>query len=410
MTSTIHVGSVQRIKFGKDGVGGPVVSECGTPGYVLGLGERPKGARGFLRLVGPLVGGDTVYKQLSDKAPALRGHSIDLENGPYADRVAKDSGRGEIEIFRSEIFTRVQPTNIQGVADRVIDSVRPYHPQLDGAISRIFKSRFGFILNPDFITANTDRHDPSLALPDRLMCAGDIFTQPIRLVEDETSGATFVTVTGNIESLLLAVSALRRHGLSAYPAMAVNLDLDLQGQVVEVYAPLIAILDMTKDIPLHTFSPFMREHPHMVALDILSDIAMLGATCTTLAETRIKRLALEMRYHAQEFTGVMEDSEIEYQLSRVADALFQCHINWPNSHLILGTLDFALETIAGAIAFIETGQPLEVLKQIATTSPTTRSEISNLNTANVVLRFSYEISHRYNLFIREQLGQRMDSS
>lgn len=408
MAPITNAGSVQRIRFGKDGVGGQVQSECGTAGYVLGLGERPKGARGFMRLVGsPLLGGDTVHKQLSERAPAFQKHSIDLEKGPYADRIATGADRGEVEIFRSEIFEGVQPTDIQGIADRVIDTVRPYHPELDRAMPRSFKPAYGFVLNPDFVTADTDRRDPSLALPDKLLCAGDIFNQPIRIVTNETSGADFVTVTGNLEPLLLAVSALRRHGLrGAYPAMAVDLGVDPQGQTVEVTAPLIAILDMTKDIPLHTFSPFMREHPHMVALDIISDVAMLGATFTILAETRIKRLALEMLFQAKERGRAMDHEEVEHQLGRIADALFQCHINWPNCHLIMGTLDFALETIAGAIAFIETGQPLEVLKQIASTPPTTRAQADNFRVADEVLQAAYRTSHGYNMFIRHQLGQK----
>ncbi|MDD5171720.1 MAG: hypothetical protein PHF60_01660 [Candidatus ainarchaeum sp.] len=342
----IRSGTVFRISFGdvltsRSPQEGNILttespSDCDhSEGYVWGLGKRPALARGKLSLAAAngedvaCEDSDIVYEQLRNASPELEYLSIPLEEGPYAE---KD---GKMAEFADAVFKDVTDGNLIAMIERLID-IRPFvDPSTEAAYPRLCRSGYNFTLAQDFMTS------------DELPTAGQILSDENRLYVESASGASRLKLAHPMESYLLAVSALRRRGLEAYPAHAVMPSSDYG----ELFYPLIAIVDLAKEVPLTTFDLF-RSHPPMASVDIISDVAAQGVLHAMRAEARAKHLTVEMKLQSQEGKALSDD-EILNQLERISRSLFECIKAWPGCHFISRAMTYLHQDLTGAFVSMD---------------------------------------------------------
>jgi hypothetical protein len=338
--------TVQRITFGK--VVTPPLTDCGGQGYLLGLGKRPKGLEGThvpsqLSVVGESKGMkiDRVYSQLSKAEQVLKSHALPLEEGPYADK------EGVVEDLVKDLSDGVK-TRMEFI-ERMIEVLRPFKDtESEMELPRFHDSdNYFFAYNHDFAD-----------IPDVLTTAGEILTQENRQLYSDSFGRELTVVCHPLEHYLLAVSALRRKKINAYPALAV-----MPHEGGEGFFPLIAIVKLSEKIPLQTFA-LTRFHPSMSAVDIISDVAMKGATYAMLAETRAKHLIVEIVEQSKLGKTLSED-EVENQLERIGDMLFECHKAWPGSHIAGDALVLMVHNMAEAMMVIQIAEFQNNMAKIA---------------------------------------------
>jgi hypothetical protein len=321
-------GTVTRIFLGKLKAESPIMTPEDRP-WVFTLGTKPKKAgRGYLKEVGSEpetdeISGDSIYEQVTATIPELRRHSIDLEEGPYADH------EGLVEAFSEEVFKDAKM--LSDMVERVIDIVRPLVDEhIESIFPRIFESEsYSFRYNEHFAD-----------LPDELPTAGRILGQSSRLVTDPSSKAKYVMVADMLEPYLLSVSLLRRMNVNAYPAFGV-----VPGPP-EQFTPLVTIIDDKSQVPLTTFS-LLRKHPPIGSVELISDQAMLAATHCMLAKYRTKHLTVEMVQQSKVQLSLGPD-EVENQVHRIGDNLVEAHRRWPGTHLISEALNFLYQDIGEA--------------------------------------------------------------
>lgn len=363
---TIHKDSVWKLDFGTivspkrarhaDGQDGgvPLPDEFDDPnvedvGHIMFLGRSPKGQRGGLRAVGSPDdvedGSLELYRLLEhDGLPAMGRNSLPLEDGPYAD---KD---GVI----AEVAKEIKGKTLRETIERTIDVFRFDFSQVDIdeelEYPRAYPSevyRFGHAREFD-------------ELPDVASTAGNILSAKARKQDLPGLGKFFI-LTHLIEPYLLATAALRRNNVPAYTAFGIK---PKGGQ--ELSIPLIAIIDLTKTVPLITF-PFIRKaHPSMTSIEILSDVAMQGMAHALWAETRVKHLTKELIDRAAERKEYLSEGEIDNQLVRIARQLFECYRRWPGSHFVDEALGFAEENLTMAYRAMKV---IEMKNWLITTHP-----------------------------------------
>jgi hypothetical protein len=300
-------------------------------GYVMGLGRSPSHKRGGLSLVKESSDedeGDNVYSQLIDSqdvdgegnlvhipgaAPSLEKHSLHVQEGPYAD---KD---GLVARFADAIFEGVKRDDLFALIERIID-IRPFMaPQHEVVFPKRFKPPvpYNFKYSMDYMP------------PDSLPAAGEILSQNGRLNKNKVTKAVEFELVHPLEPYILAVAALRLRGYPAYPAFALIPGSD--GESLEPLG-LIAILDMKQKIPLTTFD-LKRGHPGMGAMDIMSDVAVMGALHAMRAESRVKHLAAEM-VEQSKAGKELSPEEVGLQLKRIARSLFESVKRWDGNPFI----------------------------------------------------------------------------
>lgn len=327
-------GTAPRIRFGRvltaemAGMGGvstpesaPCTAEGHVPGYIWGLGKKPKGMAGGLALVGAKTNGElpfdaALYKLFVEASRDLKAYAITEEGGPgpFSD---KD---GAVAELADALFDGVGPDDINMMVEHVID-MRPFMGQESEYMCQRFFPSYNF------------RFDGTVVTPDELPTAGGILSQKDeRLGSDCVTGANFYALVHPMEPYLLAVAALRLRGVNAYVAHAVTPAPD--GESVH---PLIAILDTGKEVPLVTFDMF-RVHPAMGAIDILSDVAVEGATYAMLAEARIKHLVNDIIALSAEGKE-MPSEEFGNQINRITRMLFESVKRWDGNHFIGNTMN-----------------------------------------------------------------------
>jgi len=330
--------SVPRLYFGQTITADSRRSHCcGKEGHILGFGKKPGGARHHLYLVkeeGPAgaLEGDVIFEQLQPAVAALTNHALKLEEGPYGD---KD---GLVDDLVSNVCRDLDEDDMVEVIERVIDRVRPFvGPDAENAFPRIYgRSKYDFHLDIDLTTRE-----------DALPTAGNILADDERISLSEVTGAQNFVLIHPMEPLVIATSVLRQWGLPAYPARAVR-----EGHKGnEEYSPLIAVVDLSKDIPLHTCT-LIRSHPDMGSIDILSDVAVRGVIHGMRAIMRAKHLGAELVIQFLEGRPLSE-SEIKNQIKRIADDLIQCHTDWEGQNdFVTNALMFLHHDVMCAEAWI----------------------------------------------------------
>ncbi len=336
----ILAGTVQRLRFGRildsetpgsEDVSTREAAGCSDgghmKGYVWGLGERPSGVRGKLALVrdGPQKGGDDVFVQLEMIMPSLERHAIPPREGPYAD---KD---GHVERFAEAAFRGLKGSDLYPMIERLID-IRPEILVSSGMPPEMARSMIDYNRMPrHHSSGHSFVYGEAMTAylpPDEIPSAGLILGQEGRKLQSRVTGAEQFALMHPFEQYMLAAAALRIRGIMAYPAQAVMPGLDGG----EATAPLLAVIDMTKDVPLVTFD-LTRFHPNMGAIDLLSDRAVQGAAHAMLAETRIRHLVAEIISQSLEDRQLSPD-EAGNQLNRIARCLFESVKRWDGNPFI----------------------------------------------------------------------------
>lgn len=320
--------TVQRITFGRY-----ITPHC--DGYLLEHGRtKPRAAEFDKPMEEPVAvpnskSAEKIALQVRDADTELSLNGIALDKGPYADK------KGLVQRLMREIVADTNST--QEIIERTIDILRPLaDPNAEAMFPRVYQSEdYHFMYLPDFGM-----------MPDVQPTAGAILAQRERRIEDHTIGIEGIVVSHVMEPYLLAAAVLRRAGMNAYPALAVMPN----EQTGESFSPAIAVIDLADEAPLRTFS-LIRSHPAMGSLTILSDVAMTGVTHAITAEIRIRNLSLEMVRQFEDGRAMGLD-EIQNQLDRVANALFECHKCWPGSYFIKDAIAFAAQGLAEAIATV----------------------------------------------------------
>jgi len=321
----IRKGTVMRISFGgvlnsKSPQEGAVLpnesassDDCDhMQGYVWGLGRKPVPVRSL----DAAMEDDMVYPQVAAAVTELEALSIPLEEGPYAD---KD---GKMAEFADAVFKGVKDGDSYALIEHVMDT-RPFtDPDTEAMCRRIHRSGYNFTLDQEFMTS------------DELPTAGQILSDETRLYLETASGVERMRLVHPMECYLLAVSALRRRGLMAYPAHAVV----PTAEGGELSHPLIAIVDLAKEVPLTTFDLF-RFHPNMASVDIMSDVSVQGILHAMRAEARVKHLTVAMKTEANQGRAIVGE-DFDNQLVRITRSVFECYKAWPGSHFINRALTY----------------------------------------------------------------------
>jgi len=319
-TKTINAPAVQRLRFGK------IVSphpEC--DGYVIPYGKKalPKPdpepiAKKTMR------DSDEEERDLDgrihDAVAEVRSRTLSEDEGPYADK-------GGCLAELADAVSEGAKTTAE-LVERVIDLRAMAPPEIEAAYPRVHLAPI-FAVNESYAKAE-----------DLLPTAGEVLSQKSRLVTDDTLGTTFTVLTHPIESLTIAVAVLRAKGMEAYPSLGVMPD----GKGDEMYTPLISIVEPSKSPSLRTFA-FIRSHPPLASLDIISDEAMMGVLNIILAQTRTSRLFLDVLLGAQQ-NRVVPPERLEATARRIGTSIFKCHKAWPGCYLVPEAFNFFLNTAA----------------------------------------------------------------
>jgi hypothetical protein len=236
-----------------------------------------------------MAGRHHILTSMDAASEQLRKYSMPLEEGPYSDR--------------------------EGIVGR-----------LCGHILRISSSRLEFV--EKMAEAITDESSFSLntstVLSETPTTAGTI------LGDESRAGHISLSFTHILEPYMLATSILRRNGFECYPALAII----GHGE----FDPVLAIMGI-EDSPFAILS-LSQVPPPMHTLEILSDMAMLGATHAMNAENTARLLAQRTIALMQIEGEYPSEEEVHRLVARMGDSLFECGMHWPKSPFIGQALDF----------------------------------------------------------------------
>jgi hypothetical protein len=338
---TILQGTVERIQLGDTYTSdtireksewsreGPAEGEAHqhVPVQVWGIGRRPAGVRGPLKLVGEES--DQDYETIASALSRLHERFVP-DGGIYSD---KDGAVGR---FADAVFSGLEGDSINRMVDRLVDA-RPFISlEMEMALPRLHKSGYRFIFD-----------GTSVLTPDALPTAGEMLTQDCRLESDKTTGAALRRLVHPLEPYILAVSALRKRGVEAYNAYAVAPDHGGS----EMYLPIIAVADPEGKVPLRTFDIYAT-HPPAGAIELISDTAAIGAGYAMLAECRTRRLVSQMFRH-EHMEADFPPELVNAHISRISRALFMSIENWSGNPYVSRALTYVRSETGDAILGID---------------------------------------------------------
>ncbi len=260
----------------------------------------------------------------------MEKYSLALEKGPYADADGKVRELAENVLDQGEKYETIEA---------VIDVLRPYmNAESEAAFPR------HYVYEDLRVTV-----DPEVVLPtDGLITAGEILAEDKRVGEDRVSGQNFTILVDDMEAIVLQVSVLRHLGIDAYPALAVS-----RTEEGEITPPIIAVLEPESETPLITFNPYIRSHPPVEAVDLMSDTVMQGAMYALMAANEAKKFANKMVEAVREKGERLSKDEIESELDRIGGILFECHKRWEDSPMIQVALNTLGKYVYNAITVTE---------------------------------------------------------
>lgn len=269
------------------------------------------------------------------KAAALElaRHDIELEQGPYADKLS------HIDLLVEEINCSVN-TRTEGKPGRedfiqsVSDVVRPFD---NASTARMSGRPYGsetprFLLNTEIVLSSEEP-----------LRAGDILADAERHMPED-DGSEFRVMASIMEPFFLATSIFRRLGFQSYPALAT---VENSQQVPRPHVPVMTILEPENEVILRTI-PLLGEHPPMDSLLLIGDDAMEGVAWALLAEKKVKDLALEMLGSDPAHPA----RSVGRQLSAIADILAESHRQWPFSQFIDSTIGFLTDKATEVLCVI----------------------------------------------------------
>ncbi|MFZ5501864.1 MAG: hypothetical protein ACOY58_08160, partial [Candidatus Micrarchaeota archaeon] len=298
--------SVPRIRLGSVITGESLVKseEHGAHAHVWGLGRRKRPKLRVVRDGDPHPASqeesadDWLDEQLLEANAKLEQHALAPEEGPYSEN--------------SEAVGRFSEMLLEGLEDG----------DLDGIIDRLIR------IHPDITEGFASRYNEDHMAPDELPTAAAMLEQP-RIALDEVTGGVQFTFCHPLEMYVLAAAVLRRNGYNAFPARAIVPHPELG----ETGSLLMAIVDMSKEVPLTTFDLYPM-HPPAGAIELMSDTAVMGALHAMQAETRVKRFIMDMITTWNESKGKIPDDREGEHLEGIAMSLFQSARRWDGNRLI----------------------------------------------------------------------------
>jgi len=256
-------------------------------------------------------------KQCRKAKEMMDEHALAEDKGPYADH------NDEVE----ELSTIFNKDDRDELIDQIIDILAPF--DLDARTESVFHRHYEYddlklAVIPDMIIPN-----------EGLLTAGRILSeQEDRAGTHGKSGIEIMVIPNYMEAMMIAVSVIRKLGIDAYPSVGMA-TVDDQ----PVVSPLIAILEPEEEICLTTFNLFFRSHPPIEALDLISDVAMLGGTYALRAEYDGKMLASEMVASVEEKGERIPQDKIIEVLDALAGKLFEAHKRWEGSLMIIAAVN-----------------------------------------------------------------------
>ncbi len=300
-----------RIYMG--GIISPEAGEAGSGRYVL----RPG------RVVSDLK------EQLARVAPLLEAHSLPQKDSLYADEA------GALAALSAGVMAGWREGDLEGAIERVID-MRPF---LDIDSERSFPRSHSMPLGMRF--------DGSFIAPDVVPTAGMILNQGRRLIFDSTVGGRYLAISQAMESYLLGAAVMRTVGIPAYIATAVT-----PGEECENHKPLLAVIDPSKPVEdsVLTFD-FVRLHPPLGSLEIMSDDALWGLGNVMRAHNKVKLLMSEISMIGLSGSEI-EPEELALRIRGIAESLAECHRIWPGSHLIPEALGYLRDEMFATAKFL----------------------------------------------------------
>jgi hypothetical protein len=124
-----------------------------------------------------------------------------------------------------------------------------------------------------------------------------------------------------------AVSILRRKGINAYPAFALQ-----PGENGEPPCPLIALLEPSSEVPLKTFH-LNDPHPPMSSLEVISDAAMQGLYNLLGLGPRLRCSTAFISQMAKGAVEIIPDTLIDEAIY-VGRTLEAFNDSWPDLHFM----------------------------------------------------------------------------
>ncbi len=235
------------------------------------------------------IGSNHILTSMESASKELRRYAIPLEEGPYSDVggvVARLCGH----------LVRSSPSGMSYVEN----------------VARAVTDDSAFVLND------------STVLSDGLTTAGSV------LADEARAGHISLSCTHILEPYMLATSLLRRNGFECYPALAII----GHGE----FDPVLAIMGVG-DSPFAVLS-LSEIPPPMHTIELISDMAMLGATHTMAAENTARLLARRTIAMMQVEGEYPPEEEVHLRVEQMGNSLFECGMHWPQSPFIGRALDY----------------------------------------------------------------------
>ncbi len=236
-----------------------------------------------------MAGKHHVLTSMDAASEELRKYAIPLEEGPYSD--------------------------CGGIVGR-----------LCGHILRMSSSRMEFVEK----TAEAITDKSSFTMNDSVVLSELPITAGSILGGESREGHLSISFTHILEPYMLATSLLRRNGFECYPALAII------GH--EEFEPVLAIMGI-EESPFAILS-LSQIPPPMHTLELISDMAMLGATHAMAAENTARLLAQRTIAMMQIEGEYPPEDEVHRMVELMGDSLFECGRHWPESPYIGRALDF----------------------------------------------------------------------
>ena len=263
-----------------------------------------------------------LYEDLKKARYALTEKTLPPENGPYADE------NNQVARYAKKVFGE-NPSDLMEIIERLVDT-RPVR-FIDRANKQVSEDDLPRIY-PESNVLNYCLDREALT-PLRNPTAGSILNSAFRFIEDSSSKEKFFMLGHKLEPYVIAVAALRAYEVEAYLAYGIE-GHDPMNQATEKPHPLIAIVDLSREVPLMTFD-LLRFHFDMDSIELLSDTAVLGIMHTIRAESLIKILGLKI-YQSQE-KHLSNDAVLE-ALDPVAKDMADAFSCWPSERILLPSL------------------------------------------------------------------------
>ncbi len=261
---------------------------------------------------------EPIFDDIAHAHSELTRTAIPIERGPYADYGGNVSG------FARIILDGVARSDLPAILGRIGDC-RPFTSvENEGAFPRV--SRFPKLIKIDPTRSTSLLLSNAGLLLDQETLFGSVSERGVHVLGSE------------FDFMLIAIAVLRNQGYAAYPAFSDYLDRNGD----QAREPVMAILNPEGAFPLMV-AKFVHYPPEPYALDILSDIAVLGITHSLKAKALVNHLAFEFNAGMVDGSAISQD-RLEYYLRAIAFELAEGTRAWQSTFVTDDVLSFMRST------------------------------------------------------------------